>query len=61
MACEKLRKILSDRNEIFRISSLTLDEDSSAMDFGPDRSTRLAGHHAPKEGKKSIDCAYVCE
>jgi len=39
---------------------LTLYEDTSAIDFGPDRSISLAGH-AHKVGHNELDCASVCE
>jgi len=39
---------------------LPLYEDTSATDFGPDRSIRLAGH-APKVGHNELHCCNVCE
>jgi len=35
-------------------------KDRSAIDFGPDRSIRLAAHR-PKVGHKELDCACACK
>jgi len=39
---------------------LLLYEESSAIDFGPDRSIPVVGP-APKVGQNELDCSSVCE
>ena len=58
MACENL----SNYYPIIMTFSgyLLLYEDTSAIDFGPDRSIPLAGD-APKVGQNEYDCSSVCE
>jgi len=52
MACENLSNPI-----VMKFSGyLLLYEDTSAFDFGPERSIPLAGH-APKVGHNEIDCS----
>jgi len=54
MACENLNNYYPI---VMKLSGyLLLYEDTSAMDFGPDRSIPLAGH-APKVGHNELDCS----
>jgi len=54
MACENLGNYFSI---VMKFSGyLLLQEDTSAIDFGPDRLIRLAGH-APKVGHNGLDCS----
>jgi len=56
MACGNLSKYYPI---VLNISGyLLLYEDTSAIDFGPDRSIRLAVH-GPRVGLKELDCAFV--
>jgi len=41
---------------IMKFSGYLLLQDTSAIDFGPDRSIPLAGH-APKVGNNGLDCS----
>jgi len=58
MACENLSKYYLISYEIFRVRHAPLYEDTSAIDFGSDRSVRLAVQ-GPKVGHKELDCS-VC-
>ena len=54
MACENL---YSHYPIVMKFSGyLLLYEDTSAIDFGPDRLIPLAGH-APKVGHNGLDCS----
>jgi len=54
MACENLSNYYPT---VMKFSGyLLLYEDTSAFDFGPERSIPLAGH-APKKGHNEIDCS----
>jgi len=54
MACENLSNYYPI---VMKFSgSLLLNEDTSAIDLRPDRSTVLAGH-APKVGHKELNCS----
>jgi len=58
MACENLSKYYTI---VMKYPGyLLLYEDTSAIDFGPDRSIRLAVH-GPKVGHNELDCACVCK
>jgi len=57
MACDNLNKYFLI---VMNFSGyLPSYEDTSATDFGPDRSIRLAGH-APKVGHNELHCSSVC-
>jgi len=54
MACENLSNYY---RIVMKFSGyLLLHEHTSAIDFGPNRSTALAGH-APKVGHHGLDCS----
>jgi len=54
MACENLSNYYPIVMKFSR--DLLLEEDTSTIDFGPDRLIPLAGH-APKVGHKGLDCS----
>jgi len=54
MACENLSNYYSIAMKFSEY--LLLYEDTGVIDFGPDRSTPLAGH-APKVGHNELDCS----
>jgi len=58
MACENLSK---DYSIVMIFSGyLPFYEETSAIDFGPNRSIRLAVH-GPKVRKNELDCASGCK
>jgi len=57
MACEKLSQYYPI--VIKFLGYLPFYEDMSAIDFGPDRSIRLAVI-GPKVGHNELDCSSVC-
>jgi len=58
MACENLSNYYPI---VMKFSGyLLLQEDTSAIDFGPDRSILLVGH-APKVGHSGLDCSIELE
>jgi len=58
MVCENLSRYYP---MVMKFSGyLPLYEDASAIDFGPDRSTRWVGH-ALQVGLDQSDCSSVCE